>query len=117
LEAFCSEHNYTIEQICWEWPASKFEAFYSAYARRKIADELSLKRAFEVAAMWGNPNMDSEKDTELRTKIQNVVDESYSVAIQSLYETIEDTKESRDYDEDDPFWKAMERGIEKKYKE
>lgn len=113
MEAFCADHKVSYIEVLYEWPASLFEAFYAAYARRKIADELSSKRGLEIAAVWGNPNLDTEKDPELRQKLQKEIDAAYSRAISAIYGQLpEQNEESIDYD-DDPFWQAAKRGMEK----
>jgi hypothetical protein len=109
VEAFCAEHSVKHEEVLYEWPSSKFEAFYGAYARRKVADELSQKRALEVAAVWGNPNLDTEKDPRLRQKIQEQIDAAYSTAIAGLYGDLPEQNIDQ-IDTDDPFWQAAERG-------
>lgn len=109
VEAFTAEHNLTYEEVLYEWPASRFEAFYGAFARRKVAEELSLRRSQEIAATWGNPNLDQENDPRLRQKIMQEIDEHMSRAIARLYGA-EDDEEP---DMDDPFWQAAERGKQK----
>lgn len=98
----------------YEWPASKFISFYGAYARRKIADELSLKRSLEIAALWGNSNYDNEKDPQLRAKLMETVDSAYSKAIAGLYGELQEQQVEEEIDENDPFWQAMERGLAKR---
>lgn len=111
VEAFTAEHNVTHEEVLYEWPASRFEAFYAAFARRKVADELSQRRSLEIAALWGNPNLDTEDDPRLRQKIMQEVDEQISRAIARLYGAeVEDDEP----DMDDPFWQAAERGKQKR---
>lgn len=117
VEAFCAEHQVPYKTVLYEWPASLFEALYGAYAKRKVADELSQRRSLEMAALWGNSNYDSEKDPDLRAKFMESVDERYSDALQRLYSadpfaSQHDDEDDPDYD--DPFWQAMKRGIEKR---
>lgn len=112
VEAFVAEHNVGIDEVLYEWPATKFEALYGAYTRRKIADQLAHRRDIEIAAMWGNPNLDNEKDPEIRSKIMNQVYDRYSDVIASLYGD-DDEIEDEAIDTDDPFFAAMERGLEK----
>lgn len=117
MEAFSAEHNVTIDELLYEWPASKFQALYSAYAKRKIADELTQRRAMEMAALWGNMNYD-QKENEydehvVRMKIMGIIDKQFSTAIGVLYGEIDPIKEDVQIDEGDPFWQAMERGLEK----
>lgn len=114
MEAFCSDHQVNIDEILYDWPATKFEALYEAFSKRKIVEELSHRRALEVAAVWGNPNLDSEKDPKLRSGIQEKIDERYSNAISKLYSgAIQDESDEPDW-ENDAFWAAAKRGIEKR---
>lgn len=113
MEAFCSEHTVGIDTVLYDWPASKFEALYEAYAKRKIAEELSQRRALEIAALWGNSNYDNSEHPEIRQNLMQQVDEQYSSALQALYEgTIDNGEEEIDWD--DPFFAASKRGIEKR---
>jgi hypothetical protein len=112
VEAFTADHNETIREVLVDWPSTKFEAFYAAYAKRKIADELSNKRNLEIAALAGNPNLDSEKDTQLRQKQADAIDEAFSNALAKLYGA--EFEDAYEVDPDDPFFQAMERGLEKR---
>ncbi len=114
MEAFLSEHSYaTIDDVLYGWPATKFEALYEAYCRRKVADELSNRRALEIAAVWGNTNLDQENEKDLRQKLQEQIDESYSNSIASVYGELEQLDATVDYDSD-PFFAAAKRGMEKR---
>lgn len=114
MEAYTAEHpQVTIEELLYEWPATKFEAFYTAFAKRKIADELTLRRSLEQAAMWGNMNYDSEKDEELRQKLQSAIDTGFSKAIAKLYGEEDEEDKEVEIDPDDPWFKAMEQGMKK----
>jgi hypothetical protein len=112
VEAFCAEHKIDVDSVLYEWPASRFEALYEAFAKRKVADELSQKRALELAAVWGNPNLDTKENPKLRQELQADIDEAYSQAIYSLYNDVEDEEE--EIDKDDPFFAAMQRGLKKR---
>jgi hypothetical protein len=101
VEAFSSEHNESIETIMLDWPSSKFEALYAAYSKRKIADSLSARRDREIAALWGNTNLDNEKQPELRQDLMNAVDDQFSNAIAYLYGEIDPAENGIDWD--DPF--------------
>jgi len=97
----------------WEWPASKFEKFYEAYAKRKVADELSHRRALETAALWGNTNLDTEENENARQTLMQSIDTSYSTAIKMVYGEEVDLPE-KEVDWDDPWWAAAKRGMEKR---
>jgi hypothetical protein len=101
VEAFSSDHSETIDTIMFDWPASKFEALYEAYAKRKIADSLSARRDIEISALWGNTNMDNEKTPNLRQDLMNALDDQYSNAIAYLYGEIDPAQDETDWD--DPF--------------
>jgi hypothetical protein len=116
VEAFCAEHKVDIDEVLYDWPASKFESLYDAFSRRKVAEELTLRRALEVAAVWGNTNMDSKESPELRQKFQKEIEENFTRAIASLYGdgSSAASEPVADYDKDDQFFAAMERGMEKR---
>lgn len=82
--------------------------------KRKVADDLNQRRIVEVAAMWGNANMDMvEDDPNIRSNMQRELEINYNTAIAALYgEKIEANKED-EIDYNNPFWAAMKRGIEK----
>lgn len=108
VEAFTSEHNESIDTVLFDWPSSKFEALYEAYSRRKIADALSARRDQEIAALWGNTNLDTEKDPELRQKMMDAVDKQFSDAIAALYGDLEE----EEVDWDDPFLAPTKKSME-----
>lgn len=115
MEAYTAEHpTVTIDELLYEWPASKFEAFYGAYTKRKMADELMLRRALEMAAMWGNMNYDSQDDKEVRQKLQDAVDQGFSKAIARLYGEIFPEDEEAAINPDDPWFKAIDRGMKER---
>jgi len=110
VEAFSSEHFESIDTILLDWPASKFEALYEAYSKRKIADSLSARRDREIAALWGNTNLDNEKTPNLRQDLMDSVDEQFSNAIAVLYGEIDVREE--DVDWDDPFLAPAKKKME-----
>jgi len=92
-----------------EWPASKFEALYEAYSRRKIADALSARRDSEIAALWGNTNMDTGNQDNIRQKYMDNIDEQFSKAIAAIYgQGLED----ENVDWDDPFLAPTKKALE-----
>jgi hypothetical protein len=110
VEAFSSEHNESIDTILLDWPASKFEALYDAYSKRKIADSLSARRDREIAALWGNTNLDNDKTPNLRQDLMDSVDEQFSRAIAILYGEI--SAQEEDVDWDDPFLAPAKKKME-----
>jgi hypothetical protein len=86
---------------------------YEAYAKRKVADELSNRRSLETAALWANTNLDTTENEGKRQEIGQSIDLGYSTAIAKLYGEIEEEEETQ-IDEDDPFFQAMERGMQKR---
>lgn len=106
MEAFCAEHKEGIDEVLYDWPATKFESLYEAYSKRKIANELSERRSLEMAAVWGNPNLDSEKNPDIRSKWMDGIDQRFSKAIAALYnDDIGSEEEEIDYD--DPFFRPL----------
>lgn len=108
VEAFSSEHNESIDTLLFDWPASKFEALYEAYSKRKIADALSARRDAEMANLWGNPNLDSAEKPHLRQEMMDAVDTQFSTAIAALYGEIEEEV----VDWDDPFLAPTKKSME-----
>jgi hypothetical protein len=85
---------------------------YEAYAKRKVADELSHRRSLEIAALWSNTNLDTKENEGKRQQISESIDSNYGNAIAKLYGEIIESEEM-EIDEDDPFFQAMRRGMEK----
>jgi hypothetical protein len=111
VEAFCAEHNHvTIDTVLYEWPASRFEKMYEAFAKRKIADDLNSRRNLEMSGIWANSAYEQAEDREARTKMLKAIDSSYSEQIWKLYNPQEIVDE---IDPDDPFWQAMQRSIDR----
>ena len=112
IEAFTADHKVSHTEVLYDWPASRFEAFYDAFARRKVADELNTRRSLEIAATWANTNLDSSDNKDARQNWQESIDRGFSIAIAKLYgDAIEDEDE---IDKDDPFFAAMEKGMNKR---
>lgn len=112
MEAFCAEHNVSSEEVLYDWPSSRFEAFYAAFTKRKIADELAERKRLEMAALWSNPNLDNDDQPQARSNALTQLEENYDQAITLLYTPASERK-LVEIDEDDPFWKAAKRGMEK----
>lgn len=67
----------------------------------------------EVAALWGNSAFEQvEGNDDARQKYMEVIEEGYSDAIAGLYG--EKQPEEDEINTDDPFWQAMERGLDKR---
>lgn len=114
IEAFCAEHRIDVDEVIYEWPATKFEGLYRAYSKRKIAEELAQRRMAEIAGTLGNPNLDSKEEPELRENIMKSIADNYDRAIAFLYggESLQQEEEEEIDYENDPFWKAAKKGIE-----
>lgn len=113
MEAFTAEHNVTIDEVLYDWPSSKFEALYEAYMRRMIANDLSQRRGLEIAAVWGNSNYDDNDKPELRANIMQSINDRFTATLNALYGGGPEEVEEK-IDEDDPFWQAAKRGMEKR---
>jgi hypothetical protein len=89
---------------------------YAAYTKRKIADEITQRRALDLAAVWGNPNYDPQEKGEdgARKDIVKIIEESYGKVLDHLYRgtDLPQQPEDDEPDYDDPFWAAMRRGME-----
>jgi hypothetical protein len=68
---------------------------YEAYAKRKVADELSSRRSLEMAALWANTNLDTKENEGKRQEIAQRIDHGYSTAIAKLYGEIEEEEETQ----------------------
>lgn len=61
-----------------------------------------------IASLWSNPNFDDGKNT--RTRAIEEIEENYDEAISGF---LNPTEEGIEVDEDNPFFQAMEKGVQK----
>lgn len=79
--------------------------------KRKVADELAQRKNLEIAALWGNTNLDGD-DPNARQDAMNAIEDNFDKAIAGLYGY--KNPEDEEVDQNDPFWQAMERGLQKR---
>lgn len=60
-----------------------FAAFYLAYQKRKVVEELVLRKNLQIAAILSNPNYD-QKEVNKKQIIEEVED-NYTEAINKVY--------------------------------
>lgn len=78
-------------------------------SRRELEEELRQRKIAMVAAIWSNSAWDEAEEAD-RTKAIEQIESSYEKAIDELYGAGESED---DIDENDPFWAAMKRGVDK----
>jgi len=89
------------------WPAKRFERFYKAFVQRKLAEELKQRKLDMINAIHSNPNMDGDKiDKPEETR---KIEEAFDEAIESIYR---DGPVEPEIDKSNPFWGAIDRGLE-----
>jgi hypothetical protein len=93
--------------------ARRFQSFYSAFVKRKAAEELEQTRLALTAGIWANSNYDTEKGDPRGEFIQGVQD-SVEEKIATIY-GVAPEEDQFEIDESDPFWAAMYRGLEKQH--
>jgi hypothetical protein len=109
LEAYSSEHAEKLEDLL-EWDARRFQTLYSAFVKRKAAEELEQTRLALTAGIWANSNYDQEKGDPRGEFIKGVQD-SVDEKIATIYGVAPEEDEFA-IDAENPFWAAMYRGLE-----
>lgn len=59
LEEYSAHHPESVEELL-DWSASKFEAFWEAYAKRKAIEGLDEYRTAMLTALHANSNIEDE---------------------------------------------------------
>jgi hypothetical protein len=89
------------------WPARKFEAFYSAFIKRQLVEELRERKEKIAAALYANTNWDGKENSPKRDNMIKSLQEQLQSEIEIIYG---DGPESQDeIDWEDPFWSAVPR--------
>ena len=91
--------------------ARRFQTMYTAFVKRKAAEELEYTKLALTAGIWANSNYDQEKGDprqEFITSVQDSVDEKIGIIYGMAPE-----KDETEIDPNAPFWSAMYRGLEK----
>lgn len=89
------------------WPWKRFEKFYEAFAKRKIADELTHRKLLLISSFYANPNYDSKEVN--RDDIIKKLEEQFAELIDNIYVPAIDLKSASDLDDttDSAFFAAM----------
>lgn len=85
--------------------------------KRRLLEQLETRKEQMIAALWSNPNFDGAKEGENpRIEAIEALEQQYADVAQRIIDgTIdrrEEEEEEIDY-ENNPFWKASKRGVEK----
>jgi hypothetical protein len=95
-----------------KWPDLRFEKFYESFQRRKIIEELTLRKIMVGSAVYGNPNYDGEDNKGKREQWIAALEEQFQEQVKRLFDPTRVDKEKQIM-EKDPFFQAMERGLAK----
>lgn len=99
-----------------EWPWLRFERFYTTFVAREIVERMERQRDMIIAALHANSVYDEHEEAKRDEAIASV-EESFDAATEYVRARArgEPTQAELDddYDPDDPFWRAAERGAER----
>lgn len=95
--------------------ATRFQTFYSAFVKRKAAEELEKYKMAMTTGAWANTNMDPHKEGEegSRPKFIEHLEDEVNNKIATIYGMAPPKEEEYEIDPNAPFWAAMYRGLEK----
>jgi hypothetical protein len=86
LEEYTGTHPETVEEIMWEWPATRFEVMFQRYQARRQRDLLRRHRDEMIAAIFSNSHFDKLKEPEkARESAVKYVCGVYDDAVEVLY--------------------------------
>lgn len=91
--------------------ARRFETLYSTFVKRKQAEKLEIQEMLMIAAIWANSNYD-DPDKNPRQAFINNLERDVEKKLAKIYGMADEDIE-QEIDENNPFWKAMYRGLEK----
>lgn len=94
---YSATHAETVEELL-QWPWRRFEAFYSAFVKRRVVESLERRKEAMVQALWANSNYDDDKGSR-QNAIQEI-EESFTGAIES----IDNPQQETEIDKSDPFF-------------
>lgn len=100
LEQYSSEHPESVEELL-AWPATRFEAFYEAFNKRKITEQLERRKLAMISGLHGNPNVSGDA----LGKVVQGIEESFDEAVAKLYGRVDD-EDAIALDEN-PFFASM----------
>ena len=112
LEEYSADHAETVEELMC-WPDLRFEKFYEAFQRRKIIEELTLRKIMTGSAVFGNPNYDGEDNQGKREAFIQALEESFREQVYDLYHPGRKEREDETM-RNDPFFKPMYKALEER---
>lgn len=101
LEQYSAEHPESVEELL-AWPATRFEAFYESFSRRKVVEQLEQRKLAMISGLHGNSNVSGES---LGKAVQSI-EESFNSALARIYGSTEDDDLDREIKEN-PFFTSM----------
>lgn len=102
LEQYSAEHPESVDELL-TWPASRFEAFYESFSKRKITEQLEDRKNAMIAGLHGNSNFSGEA---LGKAVQSIED-SFSEAVAALYRPADAEDEAEKALKENPFFTSM----------
>lgn len=91
-----------------DWPASRFEAFYVAFQKRKSAESVIQHKNEMVTAFWANSAF--AEDAKARSEAIQAIEDNCNEAIEIIYNGVSSNQEL-DL-ESNPFMSASKRGLQ-----
>jgi hypothetical protein len=92
------------------WPEQKFRAFYAAYVKRKVEEDIDRRRVLAISALQGNSAfMESNEGPELLKQRIRAIEDAANDAIRTLYSGPIQEDDSDPYG----FFEAGRRGMRK----
>lgn len=76
--------------------------------KRKVCDELGLKKNLQIAALFANTNLDGDEGHQNRIKIIESFEDSFKDAVAYVYD---DHRETKKVDEDNAFMAAGKKAM------
>lgn len=81
MESYSGTHGESVDELL-NWPYRRFIAAYTAWQRRKLAEEWEAKKTAHIMAMYANTNMDM-KENDRQARIAEL-EKSYNSVIDSI---------------------------------
>jgi hypothetical protein len=94
--------------------ARRFQTMYTAYVKRKAAEELETYKMAMIGGVWSNSNWDGEEGKNPRQQFIEELEEQVNKKIGTIYGMAQE-KDEFEIDQNDPFWAAMYRSLEKQH--
>lgn len=96
-----------------DWPWLRMERFYSEFILRVTVERLERQQDLIIASLHANSVYDENKEADRNQAISSV-EESFHQATDRLRAAARgEEDDDDDYDENNPFWAAAERGVDR----